>query len=147
MSNTHAHHPDPHYQPEFYADIPAKRLMAWVVDMILVLLLSVLALPFTAFIGVFFFPFLVFAVGFAYRTVTLARGSATWGMRLMSMEIRDVTGHRLDLQTAALHTLGFTVSFAVFPLQIVSIVLMLTTAYRQGLTDHLLGTVALNRRA
>jgi len=146
MPNTHTHHPDPHYQPEFYADIPVKRLLAWVVDMIVVVILSLLVLPFTAFTGVFFFPFLLFTVGFAYRTVTLARGSATWGMWLMSMEIRDITGNRLDLQTAALHTLGYTVSLAMMPLQVVSIVLMLTTTYRQGLTDHVLGTVALNRR-
>jgi uncharacterized RDD family membrane protein YckC len=146
MPNTHTYHPDPHYQPEFYADIPVKRLLAWVVDTIVVVALSLLVLPFTAFTGVFFFPLLLFTVGFAYRTVTLARGSATWGMWLMSMEIRDITGNRLDLQTAALHTLGFSVSFAMMPLQIVSIVLMLTTSYRQGLTDHVLGTVALNRR-
>ena len=36
---------------------------------------------------------------------------------------------------------------AIFPLQLVSIVLMLISDRKQGLTDHLLGTVALNRSA
>lgn len=139
--------PDPERQPEFYAGVPAKRLFAWVVDMVLVFLLALLVVPFTAFTGLFFFPFLMLVIGFFYRVATLAGGSATWGMRLMAIEIRDARGHRLDFPTALLHTLGYTVSIAIFPVQLVSIVLMLVTSYRQGLTDHVLGTVALNLRA
>ncbi|HSG55282.1 MAG TPA: RDD family protein, partial [Paracoccaceae bacterium] len=48
---------------------------------------------------------------------------------------------------AVAHTLGLSISFAMPLLQVVSIILMLTTARKQGLTDHLLGTVALNRAA
>ncbi|WP_371036537.1 MULTISPECIES: RDD family protein [unclassified Rhodosalinus] len=143
----HTPFPDPERQPEFYAGVPAKRLLAWVVDMLLIVLLSLLVVPFTAFTGIFFFPFLMLVVGFLYRVATLAGGSATWGMRLMAIEIRDARGLRLDVSTAFLHTLGYTVSIAVFPLQIVSIVLMLVSTYRQGLTDHVMGTVALNLRA
>jgi uncharacterized RDD family membrane protein YckC len=68
-------------------------------------------------------------------------------MRLVSIEMRRADGDRFDLGTAFLHTLGFHVSFAFFVVQIVSIVLMLTTNRAQGLTDHLLGTVAINRVA
>ncbi|MGJ8558402.1 MAG: RDD family protein, partial [Sulfitobacter geojensis] len=42
--------------------------------------------------------------------------------------------------------LGYSVSFAIPVLQLISIVLMLTSARRQGLTDMVLGTVALNKR-
>ncbi|WP_111732061.1 RDD family protein [Roseovarius amoyensis] len=147
MSDYSWHIPDPVTQAEFYADVPAKRLIAWVADTILVAVICLLILPFTAFTGIFFFPVLMLVVGFAYRVVTLARGSATWGMRLVAIEFRTVSGARFDLGMAFLHTLGFTVSCAFFLLQVVSIVLMLTTARGQGLSDHILGTVALNRRA
>lgn len=147
MSDYSWHIPDPVTQAEFYADVPAKRLIAWVADTILVAVICLLILPFTTFTGIFFFPVLMLVVGFAYRVVTLARGSATWGMRLVAIEFRTVSGARFDLGMAFLHTLGFTVSCAFFLLQVVSIVLMLTTARGQGLSDHVLGTVALNRRA
>ena len=139
--------PDPVLQPEFYADIPMKRLVAFVVDMIVTLGLVLMVLPFTAFTGLFFLPLLFAVIGFAYRVVTLANGSATLGMRLMAIEFRDSDGRRLDLNTAVLHTLGFTLSWSVLVAQVASVVLMLTGARRQGLTDLVLGTVALNRRA
>lgn len=137
--------PDPDRYEEVYADTPSKRLFAWLVDMVIVALLSALVVPFTFFTGIFFFPALMMVIGFAYRVITLTRGSATWGMRLMSMELRTANGQRFDLGTAFLHTFGYSVSLAVFPLQIVSIVLMLTSARRQGLTDHFLGTVPMNK--
>ena len=95
----------------------------------------------------FFFPALMAVVGFVYRVVTLASGSATWGMRLVSLEMRRQTGDRFDFATALLHTIGFYVSVAMAPLQLISIVLMLLSARAQGLTDHVMGTVAINRAA
>lgn len=139
--------PDPDTQPEFYADVPTKRLLAWVVDTVLIIIVSALIVPFTAFTGLFFFPVLMLVTGFIYRTVTLATGSATWGMRLFSIEFRDRTGRPFDLATALLHTLGFHLSVSFFPAQIVSIILMLTSARGQGLTDHVMGSVAINRPA
>lgn len=141
------HLPDPDTQAQFYEGVALKRLLAWIVDTILIILAAVVVLPFTAFTGLFFFPLLVLVVGFVYRTATLAGGSSTWGMRLFAIEFRTMHGERFDLGTAFAHTLGYTLSLAVFPAQAVSILLMLTTPRGQGLTDHVLGTVALNRRA
>ncbi len=137
--------PDPEYQPAFYDGVPTKRLLAWIVDTVVIILMCLLVLPFTAFTGVFFFPFLMLVLGFFYRWVTISAGSATWGMRLFAVELRQADGTRLDAATAFWHTLGYSVSMA-FPLaQLASIALMLTGARGQGLTDHVLGTVALNR--
>lgn len=147
MSEYSWHIPDPVTQPEFYADVTSKRLLAWLVDTVLIVLICLLILPFTAFTGLFFFPFLMLVVGFAYRVATIARGSATWGMRLVAIEFRRLDGQRFDLTMAFLHTLGYTVSIGMPLLQVISIVLMLTTERAQGLSDHVLGTVALNRRA
>jgi uncharacterized RDD family membrane protein YckC len=139
--------PDPETQPEFYADVPTKRLVAFVIDTVISILIAIVILPFTAFIGLFFFAFLVSGAGFVYRIVTLATGSATWGMRLVSLEMRDRAGQRFDLSTAFLHTTGFYISCAVFPLQLISVILMLTTPRAQGLSDHVMGSVAINRSA
>lgn len=139
--------PDPETQSEFYADVPTKRLIAWVVDVVLIALVCVVILPFTAFTGIFFFPALMAVVGFVYRVVTLASGSATWGMRLVSIEMRRQTGDKFDFASALLHTIGFYFSVAMAPLQLISIVLMLTSARAQGLTDHVMGSVAINRAA
>ena len=147
MSDTSWHIPDPQTQPDFYADVPAKRLLAWGVDTVVVLVICLLVLPFTAFTGLFFFPLLFLSVSFVYRVVTIARSSATWGMRLTAIEFRTQSGDRFDLSLAFLHTLGYSLSWAVAILQLISVVLMLTTLRGQGLSDHVLGTVAINRRA
>lgn len=139
--------PDPETQPEFYADVPVKRLVAWIIDMVLIAILCVLILPFTAFTGIFFFPFLILVVGFVYRVVTLANGSATFGMRFVGVEFRTQHGERFELGHAFLHTLGYSISLSFFILQVISIVLMLTTSRAQGLTDHIMGSVAINRAA
>lgn len=138
--------PDPDMQPQFYTGVPSKRLLAWGVDTLFIAALTLVFIPFTAFIALFFLPLLYLMLGFAYRVVTLARGSATWGMRLMAIELRDRDDRILDLPTAFLHTLGYTISLAMPPLQLISVVLMLSTERRQGLSDLMLGTVALNRR-
>lgn len=139
--------PDPALHAEFYEDVPSKRLVAWVVDTVLILLLGLLALPFTAFAALFVLPLFLAVVGFAYRTVTLARGSATWGMRLVAIEMRTARGERFDVTTAAMHTLIYSVSVTFVLPQIVSIVLMLTGPRAQGLGDLMLGTAAINRPA
>lgn len=141
------HLPDPQTQPEFYEDVAMKRLIAFVLDTVLIALITVLVVPFTAFTGLFFFPLLMAAVGFVYRVITIANGSATLGMRLMAIEFRNASGARFDLGQAFLHTVGLNLSFAIMPLQLVSVVLMATTERGQGLTDHVMGSVAINRAA
>jgi len=142
---THSAHPDPVTQQGFYAETPMKRLFAWLIDMIFIIIIAVLILPFTAFTGIFFFPFLLLVIGFIYRTLTIAGGSATWGMRIMSIQLRDSEGERFGLGQAFLHTLGYTISVAVAPLQLISVILMLVTSKKQGLTDMIMGSVMINK--
>ena len=137
--------PDPETRPEFYASVPLKRAFAWFADLILIAILTAIVVPFTAFIGAFFLPFLFFVVGFLYRWVLLSNGSATLGMRLAAIEFRNSGGDHFDANTAFLHTAGYTVSFLIFPLQLLSIALMLISERGQGLNDHVLGTTAVNR--
>ncbi|MEC8015082.1 MAG: RDD family protein, partial [Pseudomonadota bacterium] len=55
-------------------------------------------------------------------------------------------GRRLDGSLALLHTAGYSISVAIPVLQVISVLMMLTSSRGQGLTDALLGTVMLNRR-
>jgi len=139
--------PDPHLQAEFYDDLPLKRLIAWLVDGGVILLLCLVALPFTAFLGLFFFPLLWLTLGFLYRWATISAGSATWGMRLVAIELRARDGRRFDAGTAFAHTLIYSASMATFLLQALSVGLILISERHQSLGDHLLGSVAINRAA
>ncbi len=137
--------PDPELQREFYDFVPLKRLVAWLVDSVLILLLVLAVLLVTALLALFLLPLLYLVLGIAYRTVTLARWSATPGMALMAIEIRDLRGRPLDGGAAFLHTLIFTAAMSLVVPQVISVALMLLTPRRQGLPDLLLGTAALNR--
>lgn len=146
--HTHAPHlPDPVDQPEFYDSVTIKRGIAWLFDTCVTMALVIVAVVLTAFTGLFILPFLYFTIGFVYRVLTISGGSATWGMRLMSIELRDAQGRRFDLSQALLHTLGYSVSLMIAPLQLVSVIFMAVSERGQGLTDIVLGSVMINRRA
>ena len=86
--------PDPDTASEFYDDVPTKRFLAWLVDLVVIGLLVAITTVLTVFIGLFFLPLLWLGIGFAYRVITMARGSATLGQRLMSLEFRNHRGER-----------------------------------------------------
>ena len=130
--------------PQLYAGVTLKRAIAWVFDVVMIAVLCALVLPFTAFTGIFFFPLMMLVVGFIYRWFTLASGSSTWGMRMMGIHFRDHHGAPLSSELALAHTLGYSISITVAPLQLISIILMLVTKRGQGLSDLVLGTEAVN---
>lgn len=137
--------PDPDTQAEFYQDVTLKRLLAWFIDVVLIIGICIIIGLLTLGIGFFLWGLVYLAVGFVYRTTTLSRKSATIGMRLTAIELRRHDGQRFDRQTSALHTLGYYLSMSTFILQLISIVMMFTTARGQGLGDMVLGTAAINR--
>lgn len=139
--------PDPDTQAEFYDDVTLKRLFAWIVDVVLIAAICVLISLLTFGIGFFLWGLIYLAVSFVYRVTTITNASATPGMRLTAIELRNHRGERFDRTTAALHTLGYFVSMSTFVVQVISIVMMFTTPRRQGLVDMMLGTAAVNRAA
>ena len=139
--------PDPHYQPGFYADVAMKRLFAFIVDTVLLILATLLFALLSFGIGFFLLIPLWLAMNLAYRTIALARWSATPGMMLFAIEFRDARGHRFDQAAAFQHSLGFVFSWMFPPVQLVSAILMATGERGQGLTDLVLGSVAINRPA
>jgi len=141
-----SHLPDPERQAGFYDGVTIKRGVAWVLDSILIGLITLL-ISLVTIVGLLMMPLIFLVVGFVYRWITIASGSATPGMRFMAIEFRNAYGERFDGGTAFLHTLGFTILSSTMLLQVVSIVLMCVNERGQGLTDMVLGTVALNKRA
>ena len=137
--------PDPVDRPDYYRNVPLKRFFAWLIDVTIIGVLAAVITPLTAFTAVFFFPAFMIVVGFFYRWFTLSGRSATWGMRMMSIELRSNLGERFDSGAAFLHTLGYTLTISTGALQLVSILLMLISGRKQGLTDHLMGSAAINR--
>jgi hypothetical protein len=68
-------------------------------------------------------------------------------MRLFAIELRRADGELMDAGSAFAHTLGYTLSWAVPVFQLISVVMMASTERGQGLSDQVLGTVMINRRA
>ena len=137
--------PDPAVEPRYYTNVPSKRLVAWVIDVALIGALSAAILPLTAFTGVLFFPGLMLVTGFFYRWFTLASGSATWGMRIMGIELRSGWGEPLSGKTALLHTAGYTACVIIAPMQLISVLFIALSPRGQSLPDLALRTVAINR--
>lgn len=138
--------PDPDVCPDLYADVPLKRFIAFWIDTVVILLISVVLIPLTALIALLFFPVTLAFVTFVYRFLFIASWSATPGMRLMSIQFRDRHDRMFDAGLAMLHTVGFMVSFALPVLQMFSALSMATSPRGQGVTDLMLGTTALNNR-
>ena len=134
--------PHPETNPGLYEDVTTKRLLAWFVDVALIAALTGLLTVFTLFL---LFPLVYPVISFLYRWVGLSRHSATIGQRLFSVEFRRADGTKFDGGTAFMHTVGYFISVAVFPLQLVSIAMMLLSERKQGLTDMVLNTSLLNR--
>ncbi len=136
--------PDPEYMDQMYRDVPSKRFFAWVIDVVIITVITAVLTVFSIFTALFFLPLLYGVTSFLYRWMTISASSATPGMRIMAITLRDADGERLSGGMAFLHTAGYFFSVVTFPLQMISMAMMLLTARRQGLTDAVLGTVALN---
>ena len=147
VTDTYINLPDPVSQAAFYDGVAGKRLIAFLVDSVIIGLITAILIPLTAFVALIFFGFFGLIISIIYRTISLSSGSATPGMRLMGIEFRTHQGERLSRNLALAHTLFFHASLAAGLPQLISAILMATGARGQGLSDHILGTVAINRSA
>lgn len=137
--------PHPHDDPRLYLHVIEKRLLAWVIDLIITALLVTMALMATLGLTLLLFPVLWFAVSVTYRTWMLRRYGATLGMMVAALQLRRLDGQRADETLCLWHALIYAGSMVFVMPQVVSVVLMLLTPHRQGLPDWLLGTVIINR--
>ena len=143
--------PDPERDRPFYDGVRTRRFVAWLIDLVLVLVVGVpVALVFgllTLGFGFALFPVVVGGVAVLYRLATVGGGSATWGMRFAGIEFRRGDGTRLDGGTTLLHTAVTALCYAFPFLFVLGGLTILFTRYRQGVPDLLLGTTAIVRPA
>ena len=144
--------PDPDRDPQFYQGVPLRRLVAFAVDIVIVLFL-LLGLVFVGgalSLGAIFFAgplvMVMFSItGFLYRWIMLAQRSATVGMMLTGIEVRDGKGDPMNNVTAFIHTAGFYATFFFLPLLFIGWFLMFSSPHRRAMHDLILGSVVINR--
>ncbi|MHA1560214.1 MAG: RDD family protein [Alphaproteobacteria bacterium] len=141
---------DPAIRPELFSEVLPRRLLAFAVDAIIVIVAMVPAFVAVAVLGWltlglgwFLFPFVFGIVGLGYLALTLGGPeSATIGMRMAGLEMRTLGGDKMYPLLAALHGLIFWVSVGLLTPLILVVGLMSNRA--RLLHDMLLGVVLLN---
>lgn len=137
--------PDPDRQAIFYDGIPAKRLFAWVVDVGLIFVAMIVLGLVTLSLAWFLWPLFWLATSFLYRSISIGARSATLGMRLMNIELRNARGERLSGSEAMFHTGAYLICASFFLPQVLSIGMIALGERHQSLPDAVLGTAAINR--
>lgn len=144
MNDSYDALPDPVMQPAFYDGVSLKRLLAWVVDTVLIGVIAAIVASIPLFLLWFIFPLVFLVVSLIYRIGSIQAFSATPGMRLFNIELRNHHGQRLEGSEAAIHTVSFMVASAFFIPQVASVFMMLMNGRGQGLHDMFTGVVAIN---
>lgn len=143
--------PDPTTNPELYDGVLTRRVMAFIVDMVII----GIALGAVSLVG-FVVGFLTFGLGWlatlvvlpliivGYYAATLGSPArATVGMQMMDLVLTPTRGQPLDGPLAFIHTLIFWVTaWIAWPL---SLLVALFTPRRQMVHDLLAGTLMLRR--
>jgi uncharacterized RDD family membrane protein YckC len=113
---------DPVRQPQLFDGVIRKRIVAFVVDAIVISFLTVIAYVVVAVLGVvtlglawLLFGLVFPAVGLGYNAITIGgRNSATVGQRIMGLEVRMWYGGKVTPLIAAFHALLFWFSLVIF---------------------------------
>lgn len=141
---------DPAAYPDLYEGVLSKRVVAFIADAIIIVLLMIPAALvvfvlgiITLGIGWFLYGALFAIVALGYVALTLGGiNSATVGMRWAGIEMRTWNGGPSFPMLAVLHALIFWFSVALLTPLILLVGLF--TTRRQLLHDLLLGTVVVN---
>ena len=144
--------PNPQTDPQFYQGVVLRRFMAFLIDFVIILMMlavvAVIGVVMTALTFGLGAPLAFIAgalTGFAYRWMMLTHRSATLGMLMTGIEVRDAEGHKMTQSTAFLHTIGFHATFLFPPLAFIGWLLLATSPYRRAMHDIFIGSVVINR--
>lgn len=141
---------DPAAEPELFEAVLGRRIGAFIVDLIIVVMITIATYVLLAFAGLLTFglAWLLFGIAFpavalGYSALTMgSANSATIGMRLMQLEIRMWYGERLHALIGPFHTLVFY--FSVSILTPLVLLVPLFNERKRCLHDYLCGTVVIN---
>ena len=144
---------DPVKQPQLFDGVIGKRIIAFLVDAIIILLLTavaaILVLVFgviTLGLGWLLVPIVFPIVGLGYNALTVGGpNSATVGQKLMGLELRMWFGGKVTPLIAAFHALLFWVSLYTLLGWLVNVLWAAFDPRKRCLHDILAGVVAINR--
>ena len=147
---------DPAANPELFDGVLARRLLAFVIDLIILATPVVFLAMFIFVIGVVTFglgfvfyallsPAMVLWALFYYGVTLGGRHSATVGMRAMDIEMRTWYGSPAYFVLGAVHAIVFWVTVSV--LTPLVLIVCLCNGRRRCLHDILVGTVVINNEA
>ena len=146
-----AHAYDPVAQPQLFAGVIGKRSVAFIVDAIIISVLTAIAYVVVALLGIItlglawlLFGLVFPVVGLGYNALTIGGPkSATIGQRMMGLEVRMWFGGKVTPLIAAFHALMFWFSLVVFcPI----LLWAFFDSRKRCLHDILAGVVVINRR-
>ena len=141
---------DPVRQPQLFDGVLRKRFVAFIVDAIIILVLTTIAYVVVALLGIvtlglawLLFGLVFPAVGLGYNALTIGGpNSATVGQRMMGLEVRMWFGGKVMPLVAAFHALLFWFSLVVFcPI----LLWAFFDPRKRCLHDILAGVVVINR--
>ena len=147
---------DPAANPELFEGVLARRLLAFVIDLIILAMPVLFLSMFIFVIGVvtfglgfvfyaLFTPAMVLWALFYYGATLGGRHSATIGMRAMDIEMRTWYGSPAYFVLGAVHAIVFWITVSMLT-PLVLIVCMFNER-RRCLHDILIGTVIINNEA
>ena len=136
----------------------AGRLIAYIVDGFIVgIAVTIVALVLTPFLiagassdntgaiaaTAFLYVFVVLLVSVSYFPFFWARGGQTPGMKIFKLRVvRDADGGRIGGATAIIRLIGLWISFAIF---YIGIIWILVDSRRRGWHDLMAGTVVIEQ--
>ena len=144
---------DPSVSPELFEGVLARRLLAFVIDLIILAMPVLFLAMFIFVVGVVTFglgfmfyalltPAMVLWALIYYGTTLGSRHSATIGMRAMDIEMRTWYGSPGYFVLGTVHAIVFWILVSVFTPLI--LVVCLVNERRRCLHDILVGTVVIN---
>jgi uncharacterized RDD family membrane protein YckC len=147
---------DPAAQPELFDGMLARRMAAFAIDLIVIALPLVAAATFIFFLGLLTFglgwalywllsPASVIWALFYYGFTLGSPASATFGMRVMEIEMRTWYGAPAYFVLGAVHAVVYWISVSV--LTPLVLLVGLFDARKRLLHDMLVGTVLINNAA
>ena len=137
--------PDPELDTQFYSGVVIKRFIAWIIDFVIITAIWTATIVFSLGFAAFFAFFIYVVINFAYRAIMLDKYSATLGMKLVGIEIRNANGYKLDRSQACWHVGMYMFMVMFFIINVISMAMMLFSPRGQGLHDYFLGTAAINK--
>src|SRR6266567_8594314 len=151
--NVRPHAFDPYSQPDLFRGVPTRRMIAFVIDLVVLAIPVILAVVFIAVFGLvtlglgwvlfwLVWPATVIWAVIYYGASLGGPHSATLGMRVMDLELRTWYGAPSYFVLGAMHAVLFWISVSM--LSPLVLLIGLFNGRRRLLHDIILGTVVIN---